>query len=249
MQSPLPNPQNTPPVNLLPTQPLGVGEIIDRSFRLYRRHFKVFFITAALIVLPLALLTGIVTQTAMQGQMSLLQTMINQGIDSVESFEEFSTTSGANVGLQFLLSIFSLVGYVLTNLALTVLALRTLRGGEASVSVAWKGALEFFWPGVRMGILYLLAMIGVTIVVTILIVLFSLVGAGVFGGLLSGLDSGGGEVATAIGVFLALCCLMPVFLWLCWDPTFILGRAGRSPPRRSSIQVQARARRCALPGV
>jgi len=223
MQSSLPNPQNTPPVNLLPTQPLGVGEIIDRSFRLYRRHFKVFFVTAAIVVLPLALLTGIFTQTAMQGQMSLLQTMINQGISSVESIEDFSTVSSGSIGMQFLLSILSLVGYFLTYLALTVLALRTLRGSEASVSLAWKGAGEFFWPGVRMGILAFLAFLGVTIAMVIVVMIISLLGAGIFGGLMSGLDSGGGDAAAAIGVFVALCCLMPIFFVIVVGPYIYLG--------------------------
>jgi hypothetical protein len=223
MQSTLPNAPQTPPVNLLPTQPLGVGEIIDRSFRLYRRHFKVFFFTSAIVILPLALLTGFFTQSAMQGQLSMLQGLLSEGAQGIESFDDLATLNSTSAGLQILLSLASLVGYFLTFLALTTLAIRTLRGSEASVSLAWKGARSFFWPGLRMGILYILAIIGVTIGVMIVVVILSLLGAGIFGGLMSAFDSGGDSAVAAIGVILVLCCLMPLFFALVLGPYVYLG--------------------------
>lgn len=226
MQSTRPDPRQTPPVNLLPTQPLGIGDIIDRSFRLYRRHFKVFLYTAAIVTLPLALVTGYFTQSAMQGQMNALQSLLTEGAGSAQAFEDLVASSAATGGafaLQFLLSIASAVAYLLTFLALTALAIRTLRGDGPTLSLGWRSAQRAFWPALRMGILVFLAFIGVALIVMLVFLFISFLGAGIFGGLMSGLDSGGGEIGAVIGLLIGLCCLMPLIFLLFVGPFVYLG--------------------------
>lgn len=234
MQASLPSPQQSPPKVLLPTQPISVGEIIDRSFRLYRRNFKPFLYTAALVILPLTVLSGIFNQSALQSQMTALFSVVTEGLDNPRVFEDFASTAYEGSGyaaVQFALTIANLLAYILTSLALTLFAIRALRGGTLTVTGVWQDALRFFWPGLRLGFLVLLAMIGLLLVVLLLFAIVSVASAGVLGGMAALLDSASRDAATVLSVFVALCCVVPFAMGVIIGPfVYVSARWSISTP-------------------
>lgn len=213
-------PTGQPLVPLLSPTPLGVGDLLDRSFRLYRRHFKQFLYMAAVLLLPWAIFSGFFTQSIMQNQLMILQQVFTQDLSSPATLAQLEqlNNSAQSVGLSFLLSLVGGVLWVITFLALTTLAIRTLHGESATLGDGFTGARRNFWASVRLGIIIFLAFLGLVIAMSLVFGVLSVAVGGIFGGL-----AGAGSNGDALGVFLALCCIMPIGFALVFGPFIYLG--------------------------
>lgn len=222
IQSPVQPPPNQPQISLLPTNPLGVGDLIDRSFRLYRRNFKAFLYMAGVLLLPWTIITGFFTQSIMQNQLLVMQQMLTQELGDPAAIErqlsQLSNTAGF-VGLSFLLSLVGGVLYLLTYLGLFTLVIRTLHGESATLSAGFAGARRNFWASVRLGILFFLVVMGLGLLMFLAFAIVAAVG----GGLLGALTGSGGDSENAIGVLVAFCCIMPLAFLLILGPIIYFG--------------------------
>lgn len=230
VQPPLP-PPNQPPVNLLPTNPLGVGDLIDRSFRLYRRNFKVFLYMAAVLLLPWTIISGFFTQSMMQNQLAALQQLFTDNLANPNAFDQFAAMnqSAEYAGFLFLLSLVGGVLYLVTFVGLIFLAVRTLHGDTPTLGLGFAGARANFWAAIRLVILYFLLGLAMVLVMFVIFFVFSLLGAGLFGGLLGAsggfLSQSDSEMGAVIAFLVALCCVIPIaFAILFGPPIYFLSR-------------------------
>jgi hypothetical protein len=106
-------------------RPLNVGEILDRSFSLYRSQFAPMLGTALTLYLPLAMLSAIFGAAAASGS------------------EEALLAGGA---LALLIGPMMLVGVVLALAALTYQASRAYMGHPATVGEAVRHGFARFFP-------------------------------------------------------------------------------------------------------
>ncbi len=144
------------------TGPLSLGSLLDRAFRLYRNHFGRLLMTAAIFLVPMGILTGILTGSFMTGYIGMVENMVNV-LDSPSGepdFEEvmslFAPFAGF-MGLYILLVIVGLVLQGIVTLALTAHALASLRGQELtvreSISVAMSRLAAFIGKSIIQGLI------------------------------------------------------------------------------------------------
>ncbi len=120
-------------------QPMTIGQILDRTFRLYSKHLITFIAIVAVVLVPLTVL-----------QMPLTKLQIEAGADST------AWLAGALAGL--LLSVLAIVGHVLSTGALLKAISNAYMGEEVSVSSSYRFVLP-----------KLLSLIGASIVVGLVV--------------------------------------------------------------------------------
>ncbi|MBX3053895.1 MAG: glycerophosphoryl diester phosphodiesterase membrane domain-containing protein [Caldilineaceae bacterium] len=189
--------------------PLSLGDLLDRSFRLYRARFALFVGTAALFLVPLALVSGLLTGTFMTSYIDALGAL-SQSVEPPSEAMLIGLFDGAlNSGVMLLLlSLVSVAVNGIVSLALTSQCIDALHGRRQpmgqSIALGWRR----LWTFVRMSILEGLAAGAATLAVgLVLLVLFLLfiAAAGIFGLSLDSLDSPAGAVA-AVGAVIVLIC-------------------------------------------
>jgi len=187
--------------------PLSLGDLLDRTFRLYRARFGLFVRTSALFLVPLLVASGLLTGASTADSWVLLA-----GMMTGEMLAQ-PTSGGNTTGWVFLLSILSIVVNGLVVLVLTRQSIDALHSEDQpmgqSIATGWKR----LWTYVRMSIwqwlVYAAVTLGVMIVLGILLFLVIAV-AGVVGlnadlDSLSNFDNPAGIVA-AIGAGIFLFC-------------------------------------------
>lgn len=111
-------------------RPLGLSELLDESFRLYRHYFVVFVAISALVLVPYALIS-LVIQIPLQRQIEAIQTQATSGLDPL----------GAQSLWDFFGSLaFTVLGSVGVSLIYTIL-LQPLMEGALARTVS-QGYLE-----------------------------------------------------------------------------------------------------------
>ena len=112
-------------------RPLGVGEILDSSFRLYRRRFGALVSVCAVVVIPLALVQLVVT----------LSTPRTTTVSRIGSYTYRSTTVSS--GTQLFVILFGLLISGL-NIALAQgAAMRILSDHYLGTETSWSGSLRY----------------------------------------------------------------------------------------------------------
>ncbi len=189
--------------------PLSLGDLLDRAFRLYRARFGLFVSTAALFLVPMSIISGLLTGTFITDYLDALTAL---GTGGSQPSEEAALRAFGGVlsfgGAVFLLGILSLLLNGLVTLALTSQGIGALHGESLTVGQGVRRALRRFWPFVRMSILQSLAYMAATIAILIpLGILFFLVVvvAGAIGIGVGSFDEASGIVAM-IGLGLLLIC-------------------------------------------
>ncbi|MFN8526730.1 MAG: hypothetical protein U0821_26800 [Chloroflexota bacterium] len=129
-------------------RPMGIGEILDESLRLYRRHFVAFFVTIAVSGVPLTLMT------ALSGLLL--------GTESSGTFgSRTSTAIGTrDVGVIAIIVVAGVAWALLTflgSLAATKLAVDLALGKSSTVRSAYGMAIRKFVPALAATILMSLA--------------------------------------------------------------------------------------------
>ncbi|HRJ43270.1 MAG TPA: glycerophosphoryl diester phosphodiesterase membrane domain-containing protein, partial [Caldilineaceae bacterium] len=212
--------------------------------RLYRARFGPFLGTAALFLVPMSVLSGLLTGTFITDYMDALTALGTGGGSPPEDaiFQAFGGVMSFGAGM-FLLSILSLVLNGIVTLALTGQSIGALHGESLPVKEAVRRALSRFWPFVRISILQGLAFIGATVAILIplfiLLFLAVLIG-GAIGLSLDSLGGSGGFVAVMGLGLLVLCGYIAALLLTVLPTVYLSARWVVAIPALVNEQLGAR---------
>jgi hypothetical protein len=235
--------------------PLGLGDLLDRAFRLYRARFGTLLLTAALFIVPLGLLTGAVTGWSMTNFMDALGgVLVDPEAPPDEFFRQFGSVFGGLYGSSLLLGLLGFVVNSIVQLALLYQSNAVLNDQKASLGEGLRGGLSRFWAFVGMQIVEVLGFIVATVAILlpIVCVLAAVFVAGVFAFPAPGESSGAGDLAAGIGFALLFICgylfaLAIIFLptlylsarWIVALPGLIVQRWGPVEALRESWRLTA----------
>ena len=138
--------QHGPGVRL---RPLAIGDVLDETFRVYRRHFLSFVVAMAVVVVPMTLLgTALSLAFGLQpGVPGAFGTGLDRpGGPSVEQIAAF-------VVVMLILVVVGGVGYLLSTIATVQLATNAILGREVDVREAYREAARRSGAVVVSGIL------------------------------------------------------------------------------------------------
>lgn len=234
--------------------PLSLGDLLDRAFRLYRARFGLFVRTTALFLVPLSVISGLISGTFITDYVDALMALGASGDTPSEDaiFRMFGgvlSFAGGMLGL----SIIALALNGIVQLALTSQSIAALHGESLTVGEGVRRGVRRFWPFVRLNILQGLAFIGATIAVLIPLAIFFVVivlvagaaGLSMEGDGIAGVVTGIGFVAIFFcGYFLALLLMILPTLylsarWVAAVPVLVDGTGGaRDALRRSWALTQ-----------
>lgn len=217
--------QNNPPV----PGPLTLGELLDRAFRLVRLRFGQLILITAIFMVPYAIVSGIITGTAMTGYMSFIEEMIGgPTLDASDSPGEILATVLTPLsnffGLLMLVGLIGLVVQGAATLALTDYHLKLLRQEESSVAQSIKAGARRLMAYIGMLFVEGLAILGVALVVLLIFgcaIGIVAAGAGAASGLLSSADPDAGAAQIA-GIVIIVMCLYVLALLLMAAPMIYL---------------------------
>jgi len=140
-----------PPFRL--TGPLGLGDLLDAAFRLYRARFGRLVPTAAIFLVPVGVLSVLLIGATSGGLMSIFDPAVVES----PSFDSMLGYLGA-------LALVTLAGYVASGLAyvsMTAQVLATLDGEELGIVEGIRRGVRRFLPYLGMVILAGLAVAGI----------------------------------------------------------------------------------------
>lgn len=196
--------------------PMGVGQLLDRVFRLYRLHFGKLVLTTAIFFVPLAVLAALLLGVAMSSYFDLLFNAMD--LPTMDR-ETFFLASGTTIGLSLLVAGLALILGALAFLATLAQADAAVNGQAMTVWASVRAGLSRFWAFVGMSLLVALISVGVLIVIYIVVILVALV----FAGLLAGLSALVGDSdLVGVGAFLLIMALVFGLLFLMLLPLAFL---------------------------
>lgn len=208
--------------NKLPISgPLSLGELLDRAFRLYRAHFGKQILTAALFLVPLSIITGIVYGRTWTGYLDALDTLLMEPMPGTS--DEIISSMFSFMGNAMLVASLTFLVTGLVSMALMAQDTNALHGREISTGASLATALRRFPAYFGMVVIKGLAVLGASSIVLCGIgALF--MGIVFAGSVATGLfDEPSTTTDTlSIGVFLLLMCGYIVLLLLAMLPYLYL---------------------------
>ncbi|MCC6456667.1 MAG: glycerophosphoryl diester phosphodiesterase membrane domain-containing protein [Caldilineaceae bacterium] len=232
--------------------PLTIADLLDRTFRALRARFGVLMLSAAIVMVPVGVVTALLTGRFLTGYFDLLEFTLATPESADLVFEEFFGDFLGYFGAILLLSLFSILGSTVVNLMTIYHIDRFLHGETSTVGDGLRVALRRLLPMIGMQIVQFLIIGLVTAVVLIAIGLIFFAIALLFGGLFSMLDSGNDvpSVLLIIGIVLVVLVgyvLMIVLMlapaafymarWLAAGPSLLIERLGPIQSLRRSWEL------------
>lgn len=182
--------------------PLGLGQLLDRVFRLYRLRFGKLVLTAAIFFVPLAVFSALLLGVAMSSYFGLLFNAMD--LPTLDE-EAIFRASGTTIGLSLLVAGVALILGGLAFLATLAQADASVNGRELSVRASVRAGLSRFWAFVGLSLLTALITTGVVLAIYFGAIIVVLIFAGLIAGL-SALTEGSGFVA--VGAVLLMVALV-----------------------------------------
>jgi len=214
---------------------MTIGDLLDRTLRLYRAHFGKQILTAAIFLVPLGLISGMINGQVMTGYVNvILAAFQNPGAFPEEQF--LSTMSGGQDTLSSLACLImplSLVATGIVTLALTYQSLGALRNQEPTIMESVKVSWNRFWSWLGMSLMMGIAFFGLMIAIVIIMAIVGFMLAFIFGGMLSVFENvpAGDGIAAGIGVIVAIICVYGLVLAAIFGPlAYFYGRWAVSIP-------------------
>lgn len=178
-------------------RPMGVGDILDETFRLYRENFTLFISTCAVIEVPIQIISIIFGLTVFAVSMNFSSDV------SSGSFGDAGGAIASIIGGGLLLFIIVVVGYTVLSAALAIVIAQRYLGRTATVGSAYSAAfgrvgaliLAAIWNGLRIAALF----------VAVVIV----------GVILSGVSHGLGAFVLIVGSIAAI--VYAIYLGISWS--------------------------------
>jgi len=206
--------------------PLSIGDLLDWTIRLYRARFGKLLLTSAIFLVPLGLLSGIISGQTMTSYLNIfLSAMQNPEVMADPTVFAQLQGNSTTVGLSYLLMPVGIAVNGLVTLALTTQVIAIIQQTEMTTWESIRQGARRFWPWVGMTIAVIAAFIGIGIIVFIVFLIGAFFLAIVAGSFLAfeGAAQGGetGFVAVAglmVGIFclygVAIVAIMAPFLYV-----------------------------------
>lgn len=182
--------------------PLGIGQLLDRVFRLYRLRFGRLVLTTAIFFVPLAVLSALLLGVAMSSYFDLILNAVERPTLDEEGL---LLAGGTTIGLSLLMAGFALILGAAAFLATLAQADATVNGQEMPVGASVRVGLSRFWTFVGLSLLVALIAVGVLIVIYLGVFLAALLFAGLLAGLSAMTD---GSDLVAVGALVLIMVLL-----------------------------------------
>ncbi len=151
---------------LLITGPLTIADILDRTFRIYRRYFNDLALIAAVWYIPLGLLQLLMVNASADAP-SLFGEILNIP-ESVIRGQQTDEAVLLGVGaLFFVFGIVAIVGFLAVTLAITYQSVQIVHGSPVSLGASLQGGLSRVWSYIGMSLLLILMAIPAVILAII----------------------------------------------------------------------------------
>jgi hypothetical protein len=177
--------------------PLGLGDLLDRAFRLYRAHFWPLLGIAALVLVPVALIDGLLTGSVMASLVDIDALMLTE---TPEDIDWMAGTFGV-LGTLMVTTVVYAIATGFASLALTAHNVAALQQKPIRIGEGLRIALRRFWTYLGMSVLRWLATLAV-IVLAILPIMCVLVAW------LAAIGTAEGDSTLAVAGFLVLTLIM-----------------------------------------
>lgn len=186
--------------------PLGLGDLLDRAFRLYRARLAPFLLTASLFLIPFSLLSGLISGQFITNYIDAFTAIAAAEGNAPDTL--FSELFG-NIGNFFVimlgLGLLSLLINGLVTLALTRNSIAALHNESLSVAASIRrGArrfLSFVWMSIVQGLVIGAATLGTGVVIFVVILAVVFLGAAVGSTIIDG-----DNVFAAVTLVLLMLC-------------------------------------------
>ncbi len=182
--------------------PLSLGELLDRSFRLYRARFGALLLTAAAVMIPIGIIQG-VTTTRSYATLTGATERLAADPNSTQAAMAVLGPTLSYFGQTFLVTLLLLLAYGLVSLALSIQSAAALHGETLTVGEGLRRGLRRVPALIGMGILQGLAYLGITLVVMIPLIILGVIAAAAIG---AGGAIGGGDNLAVAGATVAILC-------------------------------------------
>ena len=207
--------------------PLSLGDLLDRTFRVYRAKFTMLALTAACFLVPLGLVSSVVSGRFMVNYMDFMQGMAGTPPDRLAPtwFGEAAGRIFTFAGWMLALLLISLIANSLVTLAATDHVLRFFKGSELTFRQGLYTALVRFFPLAGLYLTRAFAIVAVTVVMMVALgLIFVLIGLLIGGGavLLGNADLSNVGTVGVIGFTLLMMCGYFVALILLFIPAIYL---------------------------
>ncbi len=190
------------------TGPLGVGELLDRTFRVLRARFGVLILSAGMILIPLGIISALMTGTFMTGYLDFLEMAIaNPDAPSDVMLSQMLGSMGSYLGGLLVLSILSVVGNTFVSLLAIYHAHAVLHNMPSDLRSGWAAARPHIWRLLGLYIVRGLAVALVTLAILVVVFLFFGLLALLFG---LGLNASNGDGPMGVVGMIALVALILV---------------------------------------
>jgi hypothetical protein len=132
--------------------PLGLGDLLDRAFRLYRARFWTLVAIGAVFLIPYAIISGALSGQINPGTFDFLRALLSGSPEVLENLPATPTDPSTVLGLSCLSYLVSLLGLVLSGwvaLSLTHQNIATLHNKAPSLGESIRAGLDrlLAWVG------------------------------------------------------------------------------------------------------
>lgn len=190
--------------------PLSIGDMLDWAIRLYRARFGKLILTTSIFLVPLGLLSGIISGQTMTSYLNIFLTAM-QNPETVSEPGLISQFQGNSTLLtvSYLLMPIGIAVNGLVTLALARQAIAIVHEQELSIGESIRQGLRRFWAWVGMTFALYAAYAGVAILVFIafFVVLFFLAFAAFGLAAFEGGQGGDSGALAIVGMMVGLLCL------------------------------------------
>jgi membrane-anchored glycerophosphoryl diester phosphodiesterase (GDPDase) len=181
--------------NRLPISgPLGLGDLLDRAFRLYRARFVPFLLTTAIFLAPLGIISGLLSGRFITGYFDALSTLAAS--PDLAADDQFYTLFGSMAGFGLftvLISLAALVVNAIVTLALTTQGIATLHDEPMTMGQSIRRGIRrlgaYIWMLIVQAVTYGLATMAVMIPLFILIMALAFAGTAMGSAIFNDVDS------------------------------------------------------------
>lgn len=191
--------------------PLSIGDMLDWAIRLYRARFGKLILTTSIFLVPLGLLSGIISGQTMTSYLNIFLTAMQnpEAVTDPQLLSQFQGNSTL-LTLSYLLMPIGIAVNGLVTLALARQAMAIVQQQELGIGESIRLGLRRFWAWVGMTFALYAAYAGVAILVFIVFFLvlfflaFAAFGLAAFEGSNQGGESG---ILAVVGMMVGLFCL------------------------------------------
>lgn len=189
--------------------PLGLGQLLDRAFRLYQRHFGRMLLTAAIFFVPLGILAALLMGVTMDSYFGILLSAVDMPAPNESAFLR---ASGAALAVSLFVGGLGLALGALAFLSVTAQADANASGRELSIGASVRAGFTRFWAFVGLALLVTLISFGVLMLIYMALLVVGVVFAGIIAGLAALTDANGivavGAIILSVVLFMGFFFVM-----------------------------------------